>query len=189
MIKIIEISKIEESQYIKPFRVKYEKNSKEMCWDCIKVHDSVSILLYHKQKDSFLLVKQVRIPLVIRDQDLDLSEGITYELCAGIMDKGFSEEDTIAEEIEEEVGYKATNIEKIATFYGSLGTSAAKQTIFYAEISDEMKISDGGGTDGEDIELYYLPVAKAKEFIDDETFVKPANLGYAILWWFGKFRS
>lgn len=191
MVKIVEISDTMESEYITPFRVKYEKDGKEMFWDCAKVHDSVSALLYHREKDAFLMVKQLRIPALIREQNLgeNLGGGMTYELCAGIMDKGLSEEYTIIEEIEEEVGYRLKSVDKIATFYGSLGTSAGRQTLFYAEISSDMKVSDGGGIDGEDIELFYLPISKVDEFLGDESLVKPANLGYALLWWLRNFRG
>ncbi|WP_320153884.1 hypothetical protein [Campylobacter corcagiensis] len=105
------------------------------------------------------------------------------------MDKGLSQETTVIEEIEEEVGYKVKSVDKITTFYGSLGTSAGRQTLFYTEICDDMRVSDGGGIDGEDIELFYLPVSKTMEFLNDDSLVKSANLGYALLWWFMKFKS
>lgn len=191
MVKILDICETKEFKYIKPFVVKFEQKGKVLEWECAKVHDSVSVLLYHHKKDAFLLVKQLRIPALLRERNLgeSLGGGVTYELCAGLMDKGLGEEETIIEEIEEEVGYSVKTVDKIATFYGSLGTSAGRQTLFYAEICDDMRVGDGGGIDGEDIELFYLPVSRADEFLNDESLVKPANLGYAILWWFAKFKS
>ncbi|NLK66141.1 MAG: NUDIX hydrolase [Campylobacteraceae bacterium] len=191
-IKIINETDVENSKYIKLFRINYLKDGEVFEWDCARIHDSVSVLLYDEEKELFLLVKQLRVPFLYRQ----LKEGIslntqelghTYELCSGLMDKGLSEEETIKEEIFEEVGYRVVDVEKIATFYGGLGTSASKQTFFYAKIADYMKVGKGGGIDNEDIELFYLPLKDAKEFIYDESFVKPASLAYCFMWWFDKF--
>ncbi|WP_320153883.1 hypothetical protein [Campylobacter corcagiensis] len=70
MVKILDIYEAKDSKYIKPFRVKFEKNEKIFQWDCMKVHDSVSVLLYHRKKDAFLLVKQLRIPALLRELNL-----------------------------------------------------------------------------------------------------------------------
>ena len=193
-IKIINQTKIDSSKYINLFRINYSKSGEILSWDCAKIHDSVSALLYDEDKKLFLLVKQLRVPFLYRQ----LKEGISlntkklgynYELCSGLMDKGLSEEETIKEEIFEEVGYRVGKVKKIGTFYGGLGTSASKQTFFYATISDYMKTGKGGGIDDEDIELFYLPLSKVKGFIDDESFVKPASLAYCFMWWFDRFKG
>ncbi|NLY03357.1 MAG: NUDIX hydrolase [Campylobacter sp.] len=188
--KILNTEKIDSSKFIDIFRVNYQHNGKILKWDCAKIHDSVSTLLYHRQKDAFLLVKQLRIPVLFRQESLgeNLDFGYSYELCSGLMDKGLSSKDTAIEEIYEEVGYEVNSIKKISLFYGGLGTSASKQTFFYAEICDEMQKGEGGGIDDEYIELFYLPVEDAKKFIYDESIIKPASLAFCIMWWFDKFR-
>lgn len=190
----INISKVESSPYINVFRVNFLRDGKKLSWDCAKIHDSVSVLLYNSDKDSFLLVKQIRIPFLyrqIKDGFLPEDEelGYTYELCSGLMDKGLSEVETVKEEILEETGYKVDEVLKIASFYGALGVSASKQTFFYARISDDMKVGNGGGIDDEKIELFYLPKDKAEEFIFDKSYVKPASLAYCLMWWFEKFKK
>lgn len=158
--KIKNIKSLENPKFIKPFLVEYELDKKLLKWECISVYDSVSVLLFDADKKAFVLVKQLRIPLLLKcEKDgINLSEnGISYELCSGIMDKNLSEEDTIKEEILEECGYRVDSVEKIASFYGSLGTAASKQTFFYTEVSDEMKVSVGGGIDDEKIEIFICP--------------------------------
>ena len=190
--KIKNIKSLEKPKFIKPFLIEYELDKKLLKWECISVHDSVSVLLFDVDKKAFVLVKQLRIPLLLKCEkdSINLSEnGISYELCSGIMDKNLSEEDTIKEEILEECGYRVDSVEKIASFYGSLGTAASKQTFFYTEVSDEVKVSVGGGIDDEKIEIFYLPIKEAKEFIYDENIPKPASLAFCFMWFFDRFKA
>ncbi|MDA3046319.1 NUDIX hydrolase [Campylobacter sp. VBCF_06 NA8] len=186
-IKNFKISKLEHSNFIKPFRLNFELNGEMRAWDCVKVHDSVSILLYHSEKKAFLLVKQFR-PSVWFYQDENLincdEKGFTYELCAGILDKGISEEQTAIEEIYEETGYELKNLEFITSFYSALGFGANRQILFYGEIDESMKKGAGGGVDGENIELYFLPLDEAKKFMYDEKIVRASGLVAAFLWFF-----
>jgi UDP-sugar diphosphatase len=139
----------------------------------------VAILLYHKSKNAFVLVKQFRPPVFVKNGD-----GFTYELCAGILDKDISSAKTVQEEIFEETGYevKVEDIEKVTEFYTSVGSAGAKQELFYAEIDDENKVHNGGGVDVEDIEVVYLDVGKLDEFIFDTTKVKTPGLMFAFKW-------
>ncbi|VDO36342.1 unnamed protein product [Onchocerca flexuosa] len=57
----VEISEnIHDSQYIRPMRMKFKRGDKLIKWDLILRHDSVACLLYHKQKQLLLFVKQFR---------------------------------------------------------------------------------------------------------------------------------
>lgn len=191
VIKDIEILNLEESNFIKPYRLGYSVNGTRKYWDCVKVHNSVSILLYHEEKDAFLLVKQFR-PAVwhnLQKEGKSYDEmGYTYELCAGLMDKGLSEKETIIEEVMEEVGFKIEDAEKIVVTHGALGFGGNSQTMFYATINDSMKVSEGGGIDGENIELVYIDVNKARDFMYDQNRVKAAGLLFAFMWFFDRFK-
>lgn len=61
-----EISKIwlgklpPDSPYVKPFRLFYVQNGVEKNWDLMKVHDSVSIILFNKPRNRLIFVKQFR---------------------------------------------------------------------------------------------------------------------------------
>jgi len=161
-------------------------------WDCVKVHDSVSILLYHTQRDALLLVKQFR-PSVWFYQEEGLinspEKGYTYELCAGILDKGISEEQTAIEEVLEETGYAVKDLKFITSYYSALGFAANRQILYFARIDESMKIGRGGGVDGEKIELFYLPAAKAREFMFDEKIVRAPGLILAFQWFLSEFKA
>ncbi|PAF48536.1 NUDIX hydrolase [Helicobacter sp. 12S02634-8] len=175
----------EHSVYIKPKRIHYRENGKDKVWDIVSSHDSVSILLYHLEFDSFLVVRQFRPAVYLSNQD-----GYTYELCAGLVDKeGKSLEEIASEEVLEECGYgvEALKIQKIATFYTSTGISGSRQTLFFASISEKDKRTAGGGIDDECIEVLFLPVSRAFEFINDEKMAKTTGLSYAIIWYMDKF--
>lgn len=49
-----------ESPYVKPFRMYYEQNGVEKNWDLMKVHDSVSIIIYNSTRQKLVFVKQFR---------------------------------------------------------------------------------------------------------------------------------
>ncbi|MBQ3674711.1 MAG: NUDIX hydrolase [Campylobacter sp.] len=186
-IKNLKISNMEKSDFVKPFRLHFEMDGKPRVWDCVKVHDSVSILLFHKEKNALLLVKQFRPPVWYHQQQsgFDWNEqGFTHELCAGILDKNLSPKQTAIEEIYEETGYLVKDLEFITSFYSALGFAANRQYLFYGEITEDDKKGLGGGIDGEKIELVYLDVKKAKEFMFNEELIRAPGLMFAFLWFF-----
>ncbi|VDM97446.1 unnamed protein product, partial [Onchocerca ochengi] len=168
----VEISEnIHDSQYIRPMRMKFKRGDKLIKWDLILRHDSVACLLYHKQKQLLLFVKQFRPAVYITrvrmlDENVNkkwneinwskypISMGETIELCAGLVDKpNVSKRKHMQEEILEECGYNVNEaeIQSIKTFVTGVGTSGALQELFYAEIDETMKVSEGGGVDSEKI--------------------------------------
>ena len=182
MITEFKIVELTDTKFVHPLKIEYKQNGNQKFWEAVKSFDSVAILLYHKPKESFLLVKQFRPPVYMHDR----SHLNTFELCAGILDKNASIEQIAKEEVEEECGFdvKLENIEKINSFYTNVGVSGAKQHLYYAQIDDSMKIGDGGGIHGEEIELLYLPLNEAKEFIYDESKAKTPGLMFSFYWFF-----
>jgi UDP-sugar diphosphatase len=185
-IENFKLNPLTESKFISTALATYEQNSIKKDWEIVQAHDSVAILMYHKEKRSFVLVKQFR-PAVY----LNNSNGMTVELCAGIVDKELSLAEIAKEEIEEECGYAVLleNIEKITSFYTSVGFAGSKQTLYYVEIDESMKVSQGGGVDRELIEVVYLPIPEAQELIYNETIAKTPGLMFAFMWWFEKIRN
>lgn len=49
-----------DSPYVKPFRLYYVQSGQEKSWDLLKVHDSVSIIIYNKTRNKLVFVKQFR---------------------------------------------------------------------------------------------------------------------------------
>ena len=111
--------------------------------------------------------------------------GVTIELCAGLIDKDKTLVEIAQEEILEECGYKVSidNIQKIVTYNVSLGHSGNKQTMYYCEVDDSMKISDGGGVDMELIEVVEISANDMQKLIFDENITKASSLMFAFYWW------
>lgn len=204
----VHVEECEKSNFIKPVRIRYTQNGRCKVWDAMKVHDSVAILIYNSTRDVFVLVKQFR-PAVyfcsaetVTDKDggkvIDHSKypgslGVTYELCAGIVDKQKSVEEIALEEIEEECGYNVPPeaLQRITGFRNGVGTSGAYQDMFYVAVTDEMKVSAGGGNthEGELIDVVEIPVTEGRKFIMDETFNKPVGVMFAMLWFYQNIRT
>ena len=128
IIENLEISTLEDTKFIKPLKVTFNLNGKRKTWEAVRSHDSVSILLYHTQKNAILLVKQFRVPVYLNDK----SQTFTYELCAGLVDKEKSLEEIAIEEIDEECGYEVNkkDIQKVTSFFTNVGISGAKQHLY-----------------------------------------------------------
>ncbi|MEA3290464.1 MAG: NUDIX hydrolase [Campylobacterota bacterium] len=181
------LTNLEDPKFVKPVRINYKQNGTEKTWEAVKSHDSVAVLLYHKQKDVFILVKQFRPPVYMNHAEYDF----TYELCAGIVDKDKPLVQIAKEEIEEECGYDI-NVEEIKfinSFFTNVGVSGGKQHLFFAMIDDKMKIHEGGGINDEHIELEYLKVSDSKKFIYDTTKAKTPGLMFAFYWFYEKFNK
>ncbi|CAB1340566.1 unnamed protein product, partial [Coregonus sp. 'balchen'] len=98
------------------------------------------------------------------------SAGMTYELCAGLVDKAdLSLEEIARQEVLEESG---------------VGVTGAKQTMFYAEVSDENRVGEGGGApeEGELIEVVKVPLHEAMTFAYDESIPKTMGVIFSFIW-------
>ncbi len=186
-IKNFKITPLDNPNFVQPVRLHYSQNDILKSWEAVKAHDSVSILLYHTQKEAFLLVKQFRAPVYMHHDEYKY----TYELCAGIIDKDTSLLQIAKEEIDEECGFNVEleNIEKITSFFTNVGVSGSKQYLYFTNIDDSIKIHNGGGINDEQIQTYYLPLKEAKEFIYDESKAKTPGLMFAFYWFFEKYKK
>ena len=182
-IEYFKLNPLVNPEFIQTSLATYSQNGISKDWEIVQAHDSVAILIYHKEQKSFILVKQFR-PAVY----LNNSDGMTVELCAGIVDKEHSLPQIAREEIEEECGYDVPleKIERITSFYTSVGFAGSKQMLYYAEVDEGMKVSAGGGVDGEVIEVVTLSIHDAEDMIYDETIAKTPGLMFAFMWWFEK---
>jgi UDP-sugar diphosphatase len=180
-IEDFKIGELKNPKFIKTGFATYKQNGIEKSWEVVKAHDSVAVLIYHKERDSFVLVQQFR-PAVYMG---NMQNGITVELCAGIVDKELSLAEIAIEEIEEECGYAVplNSIERITQVNNAVGFAGSRQTLFYTEVTESMRVSDGGGIDSELIEVIEMPISKVREFIYDESVAKTTGLMFAIMWW------
>nr|XP_056707735.1 uridine diphosphate glucose pyrophosphatase NUDT14 [Euleptes europaea] len=199
------------SLYLQPLRLRYRQNGVSKIWDFMRTHDSVSILIFNTSRQCFVVVKQFRPAVYMSEmvqhfpQDfesncpenwrplegrLPASVGVTYELCAGIVDKPeLSLEEIARQEVLEECGYDVplASLKRITSYRSGVGVTGSKQTLFYAEVTDEMKSGKGGGCpeEGELIEVVEIPLQDSMDFAFDETFPKTMGVMFCFMW----FRS
>lgn len=125
------------------------------------------IIVYNRSTDSLVLVRQFRPVVHIHmcketQQVSSVSEidftkqnakyAVTYEFCAGILDKKhLSTKEHIHAELLEECGYSVdiNSIESVTKYRTGVGTAGSFQELFYVEVSNEMRTSLGGGNASE----------------------------------------
>ncbi len=124
--------------------------------------DGAAILLYNPIKKTVILTKQFRMPTYLNENN----DGMLLEVCAGLLDKNDALT-CIINEAEEETGYKINTAKKIFQLYSSPGAVTEIIHYFIAEVSDEMKISEGGGlaSETEEIEVLELNFNEAYKMI------------------------
>jgi len=124
--------------------------------------EAAAIVLYHKENNELILIRQFRAPLF--DQSAD---AFICEIPAGVLEKGENASDTIIRETLEETGYQITHPLLIKTIYPSPGILDEKIHLFYAEVTDAQKVSKGGGIDAEKefLEVLHFPPEKIKDMI------------------------
>ncbi len=175
--KVLEVKKIKEPKQMEIFEISFLEEGKLKKKEVAKSANVVKILIYHKEKNAFVLVKQFR-PLVY----LKYPEyAVRYELCGGREDdkEGLTSEEIAKEEVLEETGYRVKEIQKITTLF-----TGGKMTLYYTEVDESMRETKGGGLDYETIDVFYLPVNEAEKFMFDETIPKRPGLMFAFCWFF-----
>jgi GDP-mannose pyrophosphatase NudK len=135
--------------------------------------NSAVILPYDPDRKTVLLTRQLRLPIFLQD-------GIerTVEACAGKLE-GEQAERRIMKEMQEELGYKVSKVERLFELYVSPAAIMEKIAFFTCTYSPANKVSDGGGLkeEGEDIEVVETTLAEAAamivsgEIIDAKTVV------------------
>jgi UDP-sugar diphosphatase len=183
----------DNSRYVQPRRIRFEYKGRKRVWDiCLCPFDSVCAVVYHKEKDSLIFAQQFR-PAVYNNALRDHKEtedppersaGFIHECCAGLCDKNKSLEQIMQEEVLEELGFNAPveSFEKITEYRNSVGVLGYLTTLFYVEVTDSMKVSEGGGIGSEDIQLVYVPVKDLEEYLLNHKVAQTAGVQLAILW-------
>lgn len=154
------------------------------------------MIIYHKELDSLLLVRQFRPALYAaklrtaekngEDCNIPLAEGFTCELCAGLVDKEKPMAMIVKEEILEECGYDVDvdSILHLTTFAAGVGIQGAMQSLFYTEVDEAMKVQESGGLEdhGERIEVLALPMGNVDAFVTDSDVAKTSGAMFGLFW-------
>ncbi len=134
--------------------------------------DAAAGLLYDPRRRKVIAVNQFRVPTFGKGS----GGGWITETVAGMIGPHPDESrmetphECLVRETFEETGYHLTHATPIATFFASPGGSNELIYLFYAEVSETAKASDGGGlkSEGEDIQVVE---------IDRDDFFRKLSIG------------
>jgi GDP-mannose pyrophosphatase NudK len=168
-------------------RVTFEQRRRSGDWQQRKreIYDngnSAAILPYDSARNTVLLTRQLRLPIYLQD-----GRENSIEACAGKLD-GETAETRIKKEMEEELGYRVEQVERLFELYVSPAMIMEKITYFTCAYSPANKVSEGGGLaeEGEDIEVIETTLEQAAamvasgEIIDTKTVILIQFLGERI---------
>ncbi|XP_012543195.1 uridine diphosphate glucose pyrophosphatase NUDT14-like [Monomorium pharaonis] len=185
----------QDSQWLRSIRLHFTQDGRSKTWDVIRIHDSVSIIVFNTTRRKLVFVRQFRPAVyyaslpekqdVVDVERYPATLGLSLELCAGIVDKDKPLVEIAREELKEECGYEAPTsaFEQITTYLSSASASA-KQTIFYVQVTDSMRIYPGGGdeSEGEIIEVVELSIPELKDYIKSKQVQSPVSFLYGVSW-------
>jgi nudix-type nucleoside diphosphatase (YffH/AdpP family) len=111
--------------------------------------DAAAAILFNRDSQKVLLIEQFRYPTY------EKGPGWIQEIVAGVIKPDEKPEEAMRREIEEEVGYRVQQLTPISTFYVSPGGTSERIFLYYAEVGDGDRVSDGGGLadENEDVQL------------------------------------
>ena len=142
----------------------YETASGEKVVQTREAYDrgnGATIMLYNKEDKTVILTRQFRLPTFINGNPT----GMMIEAIAGLLDAD-NPEDCIRRETEEETGYKVTDVRKIFEAYMSPGSVTEILYFFIGAYTKDMKVNEGGGIDGENIEVMELKFDDAMHMVN-----------------------
>jgi ADP-ribose pyrophosphatase len=143
--------------------------------------DASAVLLYDRDEDALILVRQFRYSVFVGGDG-----GWMTEVVAGTLDSGDDPEQAARREVMEETGYEVGELKHIFTFYPSPGGCSEKVYLYLAEVNESKRQGPGGGAPGEeeDIEVMKVPAAKAMSMMDRGEIVDGKTL-IALQWFRG----
>ncbi|CAG9789144.1 unnamed protein product [Diatraea saccharalis] len=113
------------------------------------------------------------------------SLGIALEMCAGIIDKDKPTIEIAKEEVLEECGYnvEVENLHKIMSYRSGVGVQGSLQTLYYCEVTDDMKTEQGGGVEDEIIEVVEMTIPQIELMLNSEgPLASPPSCLFALMW-------
>lgn len=117
-LRDVRVGKVpQDSPWLRSVRLHFTQGDLSKNWDVIKIHDSVSIIVFNTSRRKLVFVRQFRPAVyyaslpekqdVIDVERYPATLGLALELCAGIVDKDKPLIEIAREELKEECGYEA----------------------------------------------------------------------------------
>ncbi|MFX3617238.1 MAG: NUDIX domain-containing protein [Sporolactobacillus sp.] len=121
--KRLESKEIFKGRVVHLFRDKVKlPNGQESAREVVRHPGAVAVIAVNSE-EKLLLVRQYRYPL----------DKTIYEIPAGKLELGENPDDAAARELEEETGYRCTQMKRVASFYSSPGFSDELIHLYFAD--------------------------------------------------------
>ena len=148
--------------------------------------NSVAVLVYNQNQNSFVFTRQFRYPVYASDPQ----QAWILEIIAGMVEDEQAPEKCAIREIAEETGYQVENLTYISRFFVSPGGTSEKIFLFFATVYDiDAKFAGGGlEEEGEDIQVVQIPVQEAVKLLNDGQ-VQDAKTIIALQWFEKNFKE
>jgi ADP-ribose pyrophosphatase len=124
-----------------------------------RARDIGAVVILAEHEGQVILVEQPRVAPDCR----------CIELPAGLVgdeDRNETIESTALKELEQETGFTAERIERLADFYSSPGMLSEAFTLVRAH--GARKVGQGGGDENEDIRVHLVPRAEIPNFLEQK---------------------
>ena len=123
--------------------------------------DAVCAVVHNTDRDCLYLVRQFRPGAFEKEQ------GWLCELAAGLVDGDETPLEALHREVDEELGFRFQNAQLLDHFFPSPGIITERIYMYYVQVTDADKVSDGGGLDDEheDIEILEIPIRELDAFM------------------------
>lgn len=135
--------------------------------EVLHCEDSVNVLIYASRIDSFILCEEFRTGAFFNGEE----NPFIMSSVAGMVDDGFTPEETAFKEVHEEAGIQKTDISAmtfITYAYSSPGRLTEKTYIYLAEIDFEPEAGIFGlPEEGEEIKTHIITRDKTFEMLDN----------------------
>ncbi len=148
--------------------------------------NSVAVLVYNQNQNSFIFTKQFRYPVYASDPQ----QAWMFEIIAGMIEDGQEPEKCAIREIAEETGYQVDNLTDISRFFVSPGGTSEKIFLFFAAVRDiDAKFAGGGlAAEGEDIQVVQIPVPDVMKMLKNGE-IQDAKTIIALQWFEKSFKE
>jgi ADP-ribose pyrophosphatase len=144
---------------------------------CFERGDAVAAVIFNRDTRKVILANQFRYPTH------EKGPGWMSEVVAGVLEPDESPETTIRREILEEVGYETRELLYISSFYVSPGGSTERITLYYAEVDNAGKVSEGGGleSENEDIRIEEITLQEVEAALSSKQY-QDAKTVIGLMW-------
>jgi ADP-ribose pyrophosphatase len=123
--------------------------------------DAVCAVVVNTDRQVMYFVRQFRVGPASKGDNAWMTE-----LAAGLVDERESCEAAVLREVAEELGFQATSASEITMIYTSAAIISERIYIYYIEVTDDQRVSDGGGipTEHEDLEIIEVELSDLQRF-------------------------